>query len=161
MELIVEEISNEIKEINETIMNVHKSLDPRITNNIYYTRLKYLMFNEIVKFCRERIDLREDLLALRTTIGEFMTEDQIRETFDNLKQKYNSGDIENIGIEYHMESTRLDYGVVLFCALKRGDIFNLKKFVFRFRKGNLSSGVPGLDAIGMELPDVKKDIKEL
>ena len=161
MEMIVEEISPEIQKINETIMTVYPSLDPRVTNNIYYTKLKYLLFNDIIKYCKEQIDLRQDLLNLRSQIGEYYTDEQLRDMFDAIKIKYNTGTNDTIGIDYHIESTRLDYGVCLFCVLKRGDIINIKKFIFRFRKGNLNSGVQGLNSVGLEIPDMKKDLRDL
>ena len=161
MKIVNENLSEEINKINETIMSVQDSLPAKVTNTIFYTKLKYLMFSEIVKFCREKLELKQDLLNLRTFIGEFISEEDIRKMFDELKEKYNNVN-DNIGMDYHIEATRIDYGVCLFVMLKRGDIVFAKKFVFRFRKSqtvgfdfsNITSG-------GIEVPNIKKDILDI
>lgn len=148
--------SDELKHLNEMYVNVLPALDPKVTNSIYYNRLKYLMFNEIVYFCREKIELKQDLLAIRPYIGDYMSEEDIRKTFDDLKSKYNNGAEDNIGLDYHIETTRVDYGVCVFAIIKRDDIY-AKKFVFRFRK-TPSAGLDlsNLTAIGSPLPEKDK-----
>ena len=75
-----------------------------------------------------------------------MTEKQIREYLDGLKEKYN-GMVNNVGIDYHIEVTRLDFGVPVFVLIKRDSIY-LKKFVFRFKK-DISTGLGDLTNAGM------------
>ena len=147
MQLINESV--EVKELNEMIIRTSDSLDPEITNSIYYPRLKQLMFKEIIDFCKDKYELKEDLLELHNYIGQKLSEAQIREYLDELKLKYNL--IENTGLDYHIESTRVDYGVVVFAIIKRNDILT-KKFVFRFRKaptdtlfGLSNNGVPVIE----------------
>lgn len=153
--LILQE-SEELRHLDEMFVNVLPALDAKVTNSIYYNRLKYLMFNEIVTFCREKIELKQDLLAIRPYIGDYMSEEDIRKTFDGLKAKYNSGAADNIGLDYHIETTRVDYGVCVFAIIKRDDIY-AKKFVFRFRK-TPSAGLDlsNLTAVGSPLPEKDK-----
>lgn len=147
MKIITEELSPEIQEMNEKFFKTSKDLSPRITNSVYYVKLKHLLFNEIVKFCREKIDLRDDLMSIRLLVGEYMSEEDIRELFDNIKNKYINTDADNnICVDYHIESTHIDYGVCLFAIIKRGETLYVKKFIFRFRKG---SGGLGLDFSGI------------
>lgn len=128
--------SEEMKSLSESIIKASDSLDPTITNSIYYPRLKQLMFKEIVDFCKEKLELREDLFELQDCIGDYLSEAEIRQYLEELKQKYNMSN--DIGIEYHIESTRVDFGVVVFVTIKRNDIY-IKKFVFRYRKGATTS----------------------
>ena len=156
--MILLEESEELKIVNEMFVDVLPSLSPNITNSVYYNKLKYYMFSEIVNFCREKIELKQDLLELRAYIGEFLSEDAIRVKLDSLKEKYNNNK-QNVGLEYHLESTRIDYGVVVFCIIKRDDIY-CKKFIFRFRK-NPQLGLSGLSAFGNPLPLDNNDKKEI
>lgn len=159
---IEEELSPDFKKINEMVVDVLPSLSPIITNSIYYNKLKYYMFSEIVSFCKEKIDLKQDLLSLRVLIGDFLTEQDIRDKLDALKKKYNNN-AQNVGLDYHIESTRIDYGVVVFCIIKRDDIY-AKKFIFRFRKnpqiGLDSSGVSnvGIPLSVNEEKEIRKEI---
>lgn len=159
MKIINEELSAPIRDTNEAIISVQPSLGIRETNTLYYPKLKYLMFNEITRFCKEKIDVRNDLLTLRTYIGEFLSEEEIQNILDGLKQKYS--EVQDIGIEYHIEATRHDYGVCVFVIIKRGDIVYCKKFIYRFRK-SVSTGLPfsGISAGGAPLPEkeIKQDI---
>ena len=52
-----------------------------------------------------------------------------------------------VGIDYHIEVTRLDFGVPVFVLIKRDSIY-LKKFVFRFKK-DISTGLGDLTNAGM------------
>lgn len=104
---------------------------------------------EIINFCKEFKDIRDDLLYLRAAIGTPLDEGSIRAYFDGLKEKYNTVD-NNVGIDYHIESTRIDYGVPVFVILKRNEIY-MKKFVFRFKKTDLSGGIQGLTNAGVPI----------
>lgn len=161
MEMIYEELAPETKKMNEMFVSVQNSLSTRVTNSVYYSKLKYLMFNEIVKFCKEKIDIRNDLLNLRTYIGEFLSEADINKYLTDLKMKYN-GSVHNVGIEYHIETTRIDYGVCVFVIIKRDNIY-AKKFIFRFRKDpqiGIESG--DLSPIGNLMPEkVTNDVANL
>ena len=130
-----EELQKDLEKINlsEMFISVEPSLPPNISNSIYYSRIKHLLYGEIVGFCREQTDLKEDLNNLRQSVGAFLAEDVIREYLDGLKQKYNTIN-NNISIEYHIETTRVDYGVPVFVTIKRDDCYQ-KLFVYRFRKG--------------------------
>lgn len=156
--------SQDIKKVNEMFVDVQPSLSSDITNSIFYNKLKYFMFKEIVDFCKEKIELKNDLLELRVLIGEFLTEQDIRNKLDLLKERYNNT-VQNIGIEYHLESTRIDYGVAVFCIIKRDDIY-AKKFVFRFRKSpQIGLNYSGLSSIGAPISsdltdDEKKEIRK-
>ena len=142
---ILEE-STDIQQLNEIFFHVLPSLPTNIENSIYYAKIKTLLHPEIVIFCKEKTELKQDLTFFRMTVGEKMTEKAIREYLDALKNKYNTVD-NNIGIEYHLEITRTDIGVPVFVAIKRDD-FYIKKFVFRFRKG-LSSSLGDLSNAGI------------
>ncbi len=159
MEIINEDLSPELKKMNEMFVSVQNSLSPRVTNSVYYNRLKYLMFGEIVKFCKEKIELRNDLLNIRSYIGEFMSEADINRYFTDLKMKYN-GSVHNVGLEYHIETTRIDYGVCVFVIIKRDNIY-VKKFIYRFRKDpqiGIESG--NLSPIGNLLPEKENQVKD-
>ena len=58
--MIILNESDDIKKINEMFVDVQPSLSSKITNSIYYNKLKYYMFKEIVDFCRAKIDLKND-----------------------------------------------------------------------------------------------------
>lgn len=148
----------EIDQMTEAVVRVVPSVSENILNTSFYPRIRVLEIPEIMRFCQEQISLKNDLLDLTTYIGEYMTEAQIREIFDTLKEKYNQEKI--IGMEYHVESTRIDFGVVLFVVIKRTDIF-VKKFIFRFRKA-LDTNLVGLSSIGVpiggiNLPELQKE----
>ena len=141
MQILLDE-DKKLVELNEMLVKNINSLPTNIENSIYYTKIKHLLHPEIKNFCKEQIELKEDLNFFRMSVGEFLTEKDIREYLDSLKEKYNN--MQNVGIEYHIESTRLDYGVPVFCVIKRGADILLKKFVFRFRKSNIESGLGDL-----------------
>ena len=82
-------------------------------------------------------------------VGEQLSESFIREYLDDLKEKYNTVD-NNVGLEYHIEQTRIDYGVAVFVIIKRDTVY-CKKFVFRFRKASPTLGVSGLSNTGTGL----------
>ena len=146
LEVKVLDESQDIQSLNEMYTDVSQALPTNIENSIYYPKIKHLLFSEINSFCKEKIELKNDLNGLRNMVGEVMTEKQIREYLDGLKLKYN-GMVNNVGIDYHIEVTRLDFGVPVFVLIKRDSIY-LKKFVFRFKK-DISTGLGDLTNAGM------------
>jgi hypothetical protein len=145
--MIVLDESREIKQLNEMFVKVENSLPEKIENSVYYPKLKQLLMPEIMRFTKERLELRNDLNFFRMNIGESLSDVEIREYLDSLKAKYNLED-NNIGIDYHIEATRFDYGVPVFVVIKR-DIIYMKKFVFRFRKGNYTAGLSNVSIGGV------------
>ena len=137
---------NDIVKLNEFFIDAKPSLSTNITNSIYYNKLKHLLHSEIVYFCKEKVELKTDLNMLRLMVGEKLTEESIREYLNALKEKYNADT--NIGIEYHIESTRIDYGVPTFIIIRRGDNVSMKKFVFRFRKTSITDSLDGVTPSG-------------
>ena len=142
------EINNKI--LNEMKLNVKDHLPDKVELSIYYPKLKQQLRSEIFNFCREKIELKEDLNMFRMLVGEYLDEKDIREYLDTLKEKYNNKNDTFIGIDYHIEATRIDYGVAVFVMIKRSDC-DMKKFVFRFRKKDLGSGIANLSTIGTPL----------
>lgn len=140
--------------INEMFINVEPHLPGEIEGSIYYPKLKTLLRSELISFCKEQIELKGDLEILRMNVGQVMSEREIREYLDSLMDKYNTVD-NNVGIEYHIEATRVDFGVSVFVVIKRTEI-HMKKFVFRFKKEKLSDGVSNLSQSGMILNTLKK-----
>lgn len=145
--MIICEESNEIKKLNEMFVDVSGALPTNIENSIYYPKIKHLLFPEIVSFCKEKTELKADLNILRDLVGEPMSEPEIRQYLDTLKVKYN-GEINNIGIDYHIEQTKFDYGVAVFVIIKRDTIYS-KKFVFRFKKKDPTASVGDLTTTGL------------
>lgn len=146
--MTVYEESSQLKELNEMFISSLPSLPTDVENSIYYPKLKHLLHTEIKNFCREQIELKEDLNFFRMSVGSQLPESEIREYLDGLKSKYNAVQNGKIGIEYHIEVTRVDFGVPVFCMIRRGDDITMKKFVFRFRKIS-SEGVGSLSSSGV------------
>ena len=77
-----------------------------------------------------------------------------------MKRKYNQND--KIGLDYHIEMTRYDYGICLFVIIKRDDVY-AKKFVFRYkRKDKSATNIDGLTSVGYPLSqqniqDIRRD----
>lgn len=140
--MILEETDKQLAKINEMFIDSLPSLPTNVENSIYYARIKQLLHPEIYNFCKEQLELKEDLNFLRMSVGEPMTESEIRDYLDSLKAKYANND--KVGIEYHIEITRIDYGVPVFCVIRRGNGIFMKKFVFRFRKTNQEAGLADL-----------------
>ena len=90
-------------------------------------------------------------------VGEKVSEQQIRNYLDGLKKKYNNL-INNIGLEYSIEVTRVDYGVPVFVIIKR-DFIYAKKFVFRFKK-DISIGLGDLTTAGVLKTNITNKISE-
>lgn len=150
----LEEENHLLTTINEMVVSSLPSLPTNVENSIYYARIKQLLHPEIMNFCKEQLELKEDLNMLRMSIGEPMTEKEIREYLNGLKKKYNESS--HVGIEYHIEITRVDYGVPVFCVIQRGNGIFMKKFVYRFRKTNQSIGSEDL-SISQILNNAAKD----
>lgn len=132
MKIINEEINPQITQLNETLVNAQDSLPDNIERSIYYTKLKVLLHSEIMNFCKEQTELKNDLNTIRMSVGQMIPYSEIKDIFDGLMEKYN-GKYQNVGLVYHSEATRIDIAVALVVTIKRSDIY-MKKFVFRFRK---------------------------
>ena len=143
------EESAQIKELNEMFVNVLPSLPTKVENSIYYRKLRTMLHPEIINYCREHVDLKQDLNFLRMMVGEEITEREIREYLDRLKEKYNLSD-NNCALDYHIEVTRIDYGVPVFVVIKR-DMIYLKKFVFRFLKANTATSLLDVNNSGVPI----------
>jgi hypothetical protein len=157
MVVILEE-SRELVRLNEMFVKVEKSLPASIENSVFYPRMKQLLFAEITRFSREKTELRNDLNLFRMNVGEVLSDTEIREYMETLKQKYNTKD-NDVGIDYHIEATRFDYGVPVFVVIKR-DVIYMKKFVFRFRKPETSDYIQGVSQAGIpsdQKPEQKKE----
>ena len=140
--MIIESDSNELKMFDEFSVELSDSgISDNVERSIFYPRLKQLLFKEINLFCREHIGLKADLQFIRMQIGSPMTEQEVRALFEELIRKYNTSANDNVGVMYHVEKTRFDYGVPLFVIIKRDEIL-AKKFVFRFKRKELSD--PGI-----------------
>jgi len=156
--MFIEEESKELKTLNEMFVKVFDSLPTNIENSIFYPRLKTLMHMEIRRFTKEQIELRQDLDLLRMNIGEILSEKEIREYLDSLKTKFNSVD-NNVGLDYHVEVTRYDYGVPVFVVIKRDAIY-MKKFVFRFRKSTTTMSLDDVGISGIPLINESKEARK-
>jgi hypothetical protein len=156
--MIILEESRELTELNEMLVRVEKSLPSSIENSVFYPKLKQLLFTEITRFTKERVELKNDLNFLRMNVGEPLTDTEITDYLDTLKQKYNGKD-NDVGIDYHLETTRFDYSVPVFVVIKR-DVIYMKKFVFRFRKPETSSSAQGLSVAGIPTESIRESDDE-
>lgn len=147
--------SSQIKQLNETLLTVMDSLPLDVEQSVYYNKLKQLLHSEIFNFCKDQNELKQDLNMLRLSIGLPMTEAEIREYLDGLKLKYNNGGNQNIAIEYDLTITKFDYAVPVFVVIRRGE-FLIKKFVFRFKRQNISQGVANTTIAGIPLDILKR-----
>ena len=146
MEILEE--SAQLKKLNEMFVEVLPSLPTKVENSIYYRKLRTLLHHEIIYFCKEQVELKEDLNLLRMMVGEEMSEKEIREYLDQLKTKYNTVD-NNCALDYHIEVTRIDYGVPVFVVIKRGEKVYMKKLVFRFRKSDVTTSLLDVNNAGV------------
>lgn len=142
MKIITESTAPQLETLNEMYIHIADNLPNTVEQSIYYAKLKQLLHGEIFNFCKEQTDLKQDLNILRMSIGIAMPEKEIREYLDGLKEKYNEH-YDNVALEYHIEQTRVDFGVPVFVIIKRGEIF-AKKFVFRFKKSSAAESLDGL-----------------
>ena len=147
MKILNENNSPQMQTLNEMFVKVQTSLPTEVEQSIYYAKLKQLLHGEIMQFCKEQLELKQDLNMFRMNVGNALSEEEIREYLDSLKSKYNAH-YDNVGIDYHIEVTRYDYGVPVFCVIKRNEIF-MKKFVFRFKKSDQTKGINGLSNAGV------------
>ena len=154
MKILNEQEHPQLQTLNEMIVNVHSSLPKETEQSIYYAKLKQLLHGEIYDFCKEQIEMKQDLNFFRMNVGNVMEESEIREYLDGLKDKYNTH-YDNIGLEYHIEVTRYDFGVPVICVIKRGQI-HMKKFVFRFRKKSASTSLDGISNAGVPIKGGKE-----
>lgn len=145
--MIILREGEQLTKLNEMFMNALPSLSTSVTNSVYYGKLKTLLHSEIVYFAKEKKSLKDDLNFLRLMVGEKLTEDAIRKYLDDIKVKYNNSD-SDIGIEYHIEVTRIDFGVPVFVIIRRGAEIFMKKFVFRFKKNTVAEGLNDVSLSG-------------
>jgi hypothetical protein len=149
--VIIVEQSRELTDLNEMFVKVEAGLPSSIENSIYYPKIRHLLMSEIIRFTKEKTEMRRDLEFLRMNVGMVLSEADIRDYLDGIKQKYNTKD-NDMGIEYHIEGTRFDYGVAVFAIIKR-DMVYVKKLVFRFRKPDTSVSVVGVSPTGVPIDE--------
>jgi hypothetical protein len=137
-----------IEMLNELFIKVESDLPDSIENSVMYPKLKQLIQREIMSFAKEQIGIRDDLIIIKDKIGDPMKFADIRKMMDDLSEKYNN-DNNNVGVVYHIEPTRVDYGVPVHIIIRRGDKIHVKKFVFRFRKGGIRQGTDSLTQSGL------------
>jgi len=142
-----------IEILNELFVKVEPSLPSSVENSVFYPKLQQLIQKEIFSFTKEQVDLRQDLLKLKDKIGEPMTYVEVKRLMEELSDRYNN-DNNSVGIVYHIEVTRIDFGVPVHVIIKR-DMIYVKKFVFRFRKGSVKKGTDELTQSG--IPKSKKN----
>jgi len=150
--MYLEEQAKDLQKLNEMFINVGDSLPTKIENSIFYPKLKVLLHQEILRFFMKSSEMthkemKDDLNLFRLNVGEKLSETEIREYLDALKEKYNNKD-NNIAIDYHIEVTRYDYGVPVWVVIKRAEIF-MKKFIFRFRKSSATMGLNDVNVGGL------------
>lgn len=153
MKILNEQENPQLQVLHEMQVNIQDSLPQQVELSIYHAKLKHLLHSEIINFCKEKTEMKQDLNFFRMSVGTEMTEREIREYLDGLKEKYSH--YENLGLEYHIEVTRYDYGVPVICIIKRNDI-SVKKFVFRFRKKSVSDTLDGISPGGVPI-NTKED----
>jgi hypothetical protein len=156
--IIIDEESQNLVSLNEMLFKVQDSLPTKIENSIFYPKLKHLLHGEILRFTREHIELRQDLNLLRMNVGQVLPEAEVREYLNSLKEKYN-GQIDDIGIDYHIEFTKIDYSAAVFVIIKRG-VVQMKKFVFRFRKGAVKQSLQDVSISGIPVNESEEARKE-
>ena len=162
MKIIIEDnvSSNSVNTVlNEMVINVDTKKDKQVTyadeHSIVYGRLKQRLQLDIIKFCLNEIDLKDDLLFFRSMVGDTLRETDILSHVKNIQDKYNNGRSynRNVAIDYFMETTRFDFVLVLFVTIIRGENIYQTRFVFRYRKDNINAGVSGMTMSG--LPEKK------
>lgn len=160
MKIIIEEskASNAINKIlNEMIINVDDKKRKHVSfadeHSIVYGRLKQRLQPDILDFCRNEIDLKDDLLFFRSMVGDTLREVDVLNHVKNIQEKYNNGRSynRNVSIDYFIETTRYDFVLVLFVTIIRGENIYQTRFVFRYRKSNQTAGVHGMDMSGLPI----------
>jgi hypothetical protein len=141
-------------------VHVKKNLPKDIENSVFYPKQRDSLKRELFSFMKEQISLREDLMFLRNKVGDPIKEEEIRSYMERLSTKYNDID-NNVGLSYHIEATRIDYGLSVHVIIFRGQI-HVKKFVFRFRKTETKAGLDNVSSSGIiENYDVLKKSKKI
>ena len=162
MNIIIEEnkASDGInKIINEMVINVDDKKDRQVKyadeHSIVYGRLKQRLQLDIIKFCLNEIDLKNDLLFFRSMVGDTLREVDVLNHVKNIQDKYNNGRSynRNVAIDYFIEPSRYDFVLVLFVTIIRGENIFQTRFIFRYRKDNINAGVRGMNLSG--LPEEK------
>jgi hypothetical protein len=97
------------------------------------------------------VDLKDDLMFFRSMVGDTLREADILSYVKDIQDKYNNGRSynRNVAIDYFMETTRYDFVLVLFVTIVRGENIFQTRFVFRYRKSNLTAGVRGMSMSGL------------
>jgi hypothetical protein len=141
-------------------VHVRPNLSKEIENSVFYPKQRDSLKRELFSFMKEQIPLRDDLMFLRNKVGDPIKESEIRDYMERLSRKYNDND-NNTGLSYHIEATRIDYGLSVHVVIFRGQI-HVKKFVFRFRKTETKSGLDNLSSSGIiENYDILRDKKKI
>lgn len=162
MKILIEENkpSNDMnKIINEMVINIDDKSNKQVTyadeHSIVYGRLKTRLQLDIVKFCLNEVDLKDDLMFFRSMVGDTLREADILSYVKDIQDKYNNGRSynRNVGVDYFIETTRYDFVLVLFVTIVRGENIFQTRFVFRYRKDNVNAGVHGVGMSG--LPEKK------
>jgi len=147
------------KIINEMVIKVDdrtkKEVNYADEHSIVYGRLKQRLQPDIIKFCLNEVDLKDDLLFFRSMVGDTLREIDVLKYVKDIQDKYNNGRSynRNVAIDYFMETTRFDFVLVLFVTIVRGENIFQTRFVFRYRKAGLNDGVYGVNMSG--LPEKK------
>lgn len=162
MKIIIEEnkSSNSINSVlNEMVINVDDKKNKQVTfadeHSVVYGRLKQRLHPDILKFCLNEIDLKDDLMFFRSMVGDTLREIDVLNYVKNIQEKYNNDRSynRNVGIDYFIESTRYDFVLILFVTIIRGENIFQTRFVFRYRKSDTNAGVMGMNMSG--LPETK------
>lgn len=162
MKILIEENkpSNDMnKIINEMVINIDDRSNKQVTyadeHSIVYGRLKTRLQLDIVRFCLNEVDLKDDLMFFRSMVGDTLREADILSYVKDIQDKYNNGRSynRNVGIDYFIETTRYDFVLVLFVTIIRGENVFQTRFVFRYRKDSVNAGVHGVGMSG--LPEKK------
>ncbi len=162
MNIIIEEnksSDNINKILNEMVIHVDDKKNKQVTyadeHSIVYGRLKQRLQPDIIRFCLNEIDLKDDLLFFRSMVGDTLREIDILKFVKDIQDKYNNGRSynRNVAIDYFIETTRFDFVLVLFVTIVRGENIFQTRFVFRYRKAGINAGVRGMNMSG--LPEKK------
>ena len=141
-------------------VHVKPNLSKELENSIQYPRQRDSLKREIFAFMKEQIGLRDELMALRNRVGDAVKESDLTDHMEKLSRKYNDID-NNVGFSYHIEATRIDYGLSVHVVIFRGQI-HVKKFVFRFRKLETKAGLDNVSSSGIiENYDVLRNKKKI
>jgi len=158
MKIIIEDnrSSDAISKIlNEMIIHVdnkdHKEVTYADEHSIVYGRLKQRLQADIIKFCLNEIDLKDDLMFFRSMVGDTLREIDVMNYVKDIQDKYNNDRSfnRNVAIDYFIETTRYDFVLVLFVTIIRGENIFQTRFIFRYRKNNINAGVSGMNMSGL------------